>query len=246
VVDQVVLRDVWVEHALRGVDLRVARGRSVAVVGASGAGKSTLLEVIAGMVEPDGGVVALPAAHGLMQDAHLFHTTIRANLLLARPAATEAELREAARVAAVLDWIEELPQAWETVVGEGGRSLSGGQRQRIMLARALLADPPVLLLDEPTEGLDRDMAEAVLGRVLEARAGRTTIVVTHDLRCMERFDEVVVLDEGRILGGLDALDGVVHGVVDGEHRQQAGRLERAEHGAVGGDQHELGLFRLRG
>jgi len=246
VVDRLVLRDVRVEHALRGVDLRVQRGRSVAVVGASGAGKSTLLEVIAGMVEPDGGVVALPDARGLMQDAHLFHTTIRANLLLARPAASEGELRVAARVAAVLDWIEELPQGWETVVGEGGRSLSGGQRQRIMLARAVLADPPVLLLDEPTEGLDRDMAETVLGRVLDARAGRTTIVVTHDLRGVDRFDEVVVLDEGRVLRGLDALDGVIHGVVDGEHRQQAGCLERPEHRAVGGDQDELGRFSLRG
>jgi ATP-binding cassette subfamily C protein CydC len=197
--DRIVLRGVRVAHALHGVNLRIERGRSVAVIGASGAGKSTLLGVIAGLIEPDAGVVALPEARGLMQDAHLFHTSIRANLLLAKPTATEAELRAAARTAGVLDWVEELPDGWETPVGEGGRSCSGGQRQRLMLARALLADPPVLLLDEPTESLDPDLAATVLTNVLAARAGRTTVVVTHNLTCLNQFSEVIMLDDGKIV-----------------------------------------------
>jgi ATP-binding cassette, subfamily C, bacterial CydC len=197
--DRIVLRGVRVAHALAGIDLTIGRGRSVAVIGPSGAGKSTLLEVIAGLIEPDAGVVALPEARGLMQDAHLFHTSIRANLVLAKPTATESELRAAARTAAVLDWVEELPDGWETVVGEGGKSCSGGQRLRLMLARALLADPPVLLLDEPTEGLDPDLADAVLTNVLASRAGRTTVVVTHRLSCLDRFNEVIELDRGRIV-----------------------------------------------
>jgi ATP-binding cassette subfamily C protein CydC len=200
--DRIVLRNVRVTYdspALDGIDLRIERGRSVAVVGASGAGKSTLLGVIGGQVEPDGGVVALPDARGLTQDAHVFHTSIRANLLLARPDASDARLAAAARDARLLDWVESLPDGWDTVVGEGGRSLSGGQRQRLLLARALLADPPVLLLDEPTEGLDREMADDVLRTVLAARRGRTTVVVTHRLACLGQFDEVIVMDRGRIV-----------------------------------------------
>lgn len=184
--------------ALDGVDLSVPCRRSVAIVGASGAGKSTLLGVIAGLIDPDEGTVELPLARGLMQDAHVFHTSIRANLLLAKPDAGADELAEAARLAGLLEWIESLPERWETVVGAGGRSMSGGQRQRLLLARALLADPPVLLLDEPTESLDGELAAEVLRNVLASRAGRTTIVVTHQHAHLSEFDEVITLDRGRI------------------------------------------------
>ncbi|WP_156050714.1 ATP-binding cassette domain-containing protein [Allokutzneria albata] len=162
---------------------------TTAVIGASGAGKTTLLATLA---------EKHPDARSLTHDAHLFRTSVRANLILAKPDATEAQLREALRQAALLDVVDELPDGLETVVGEGGHGLSGGQRQRMLLARALLADPPVLLLDEPTEGLDQELADAVLDAVLAARADRTTVVVTHETR-LERFDRVVELDGGRII-----------------------------------------------
>ncbi|NYI07353.1 thiol reductant ABC exporter subunit CydC [Allostreptomyces psammosilenae] len=190
--------------ALDGIDWSVPAGRSVAVVGASGAGKSTLLGVVAGLVRPDAGSVELPEARGAFQDAHLFATTIRANLALARPGASEAELRGALRTAGLLEWVATLPDGLDTPVGEGGRGLSGGQRQRLLLARALLADPPVLLLDEPTEGLDAAMADAVLRAVLRTRRGRTTVVVTHRSEVLPEFDEVVVMDRGRITAPADA------------------------------------------
>jgi ATP-binding cassette, subfamily C, bacterial CydC len=192
------VRVIYDAPALDGIDLSVPYGRSVAVVGASGAGKSTLFEVIAGLVEPDEGVVEAPLARGLMQDAHVFHTSIRANLLLAKPDASDAQLAETARLAGLLHWIESMPERWETVVGAGGRAMSGGQRQRLLLARALLADPPVLLLDEPTESLDAELAASVLHNVLASRTGRTTIVVTHQHAHLPEFDEVITIDRGRI------------------------------------------------
>ncbi|MEV5830161.1 thiol reductant ABC exporter subunit CydC [Spirillospora sp. NPDC052242] len=213
--------------ALDGVDLRVEPGRRVAVVGASGAGKSTLLEAVAGAVEASAGTVllhgpalepatgsaagagggrraappdALPGAvRGLMQDAHVFAGTVRANLLLARPDAGAAELDAAARRARFAEVVGALPDGWDTVVGAGGRDLSGGQRQRLLLARALLADPPVLLLDEPAEALDPAAADALTRGLLSAPGGGTLLLVTHRLAALEAADEVVVLDGGRIV-----------------------------------------------
>lgn len=132
------------------------------------------------------------------QDAHVFRTTIRANLLLARPDATDAELREATRRARLLDWIEALPDRWDTHLGADGATMSGGQRQRLLLARALLADPSVLVLDEPTEGLDPDTAAAVLPDILDATRDRTTLLVTHERAGLAAADRIVTLDRGRI------------------------------------------------
>ncbi|WP_240809924.1 thiol reductant ABC exporter subunit CydC [Actinomadura sp. WMMA1423] len=199
--------------ALDGVDLRVERGRRVAVVGASGAGKSTLLAAVAGEVPVGSGAVVLGgrelgryapedvrgAVRGLAQDAHVFGASVRANLLLARPDAGEAELWAAAERARFAEVVRELPQGWDTVVGAGGRGLSGGQRQRLLLARALLADPPVLVLDEPAEGLDPGMADAVVRELLEAPGGGTLLLVTHRLAALGAADEVVVLDRGRVV-----------------------------------------------
>ncbi|RJL32646.1 thiol reductant ABC exporter subunit CydC [Bailinhaonella thermotolerans] len=200
------LRDVTVRYApdgpaaLDGVSLRVEPDRSLAVVGASGAGKSTLLGVLAGLLPPTSGTALVPpGVRGLTQDAHVFHTSIRANLLLARPAATEDELREAARRTRLLEWVESLPEGWDTEVGEGGRPMSGGQRQRLLLTRALLADPGVLVLDEPTEALDHALADRVLAGVLAARRGRATVLVTHRLTGLDAVDEIIVMDEGRIV-----------------------------------------------
>jgi ATP-binding cassette subfamily C protein CydC len=156
-------------------------GRRIAIVGPSGAGKTTLL---ARFVTPE--------ARGALADAHVFHTTVRANVEFAKPAACQAELDEAARVA-------DLDLAWDTVVGEHGTAISGGQRQRLVLARAVLANPPVLLLDEPVEGLDPAHADEVLARVLATASG-TVVLVTHRLTPLahEHFDEILVLEAGRI------------------------------------------------
>ncbi|GAA2095646.1 thiol reductant ABC exporter subunit CydC [Streptomyces albiaxialis] len=193
--------------ALDGLDLRLPPGHRVALTGASGAGKSTLLAVLMRYVEYEAGSVRLGgrelreydgadvrrAVTGMTQDAHVFHTGLRANLLLARPDATHEQLREAARQARLLDWIESLPEGWDTVPGEDGTTLSGGQRRRLLLARALLADPPVLVLDEPTEGLDPDTADEVLADILDATRGRTTLLITHQPLALSSVDAIVPL-----------------------------------------------------
>ncbi|MEC4017542.1 thiol reductant ABC exporter subunit CydC [Streptomyces sp. H27-D2] len=199
--------------ALDGIDLTLKPGRRVAIVGASGSGKSTLLAVLMRFLDYESGSVTvggveLRACHGddvrrlitgVTQDAHVFHAAVRENLALAKPDATHEELRAAARRARLLDWIESLPNGWDTVLGESGASMSGGQRQRLLLARALLADPPVLLLDEPTEGLDPDSADEVLADLLDATRGRTTLLVTHRPAGLAAADEVIVLDGGRVV-----------------------------------------------
>ncbi|MFC7248030.1 amino acid ABC transporter ATP-binding/permease protein [Catellatospora aurea] len=133
---------------------------------------------------------------GLLADAHLFHASVRDNLLLARPEATDEELLAACRTAGLADWVAE--HGLDVRVGEDGAELSGGQRQRLALARAVLADPQVLLLDEPTEGLDAEQADAVLAAVLAHRGSRSVVLVTHRLTGLDAFDEVVVLDGGRV------------------------------------------------
>lgn len=198
------------DAALSTVDLRLPPGRRVAIVGPSGAGKSTLLAVLAGVIDPDEGRLTANgrdlADHreadvrrvvgGLLADAHVFHATVRENLALGRPDATTDELRTAAKVAGLLDWIDAQPAGLETVVGEDGGQLSGGQRQRVALARAVLAAPAALLLDEPTEGLDPAAADRVLADVLAAAGGSTVVLVTHRLAELAAFDEVLELDGG--------------------------------------------------
>ncbi|MEV0082602.1 thiol reductant ABC exporter subunit CydC [Saccharopolyspora sp. NPDC050642] len=196
------LHDVSVHYAapaLSGIDLVIEPGRTVAIVGASGAGKSTALGVMAGLVEPSTGWVERPETRAVTQDAHVFGTTIRENLRLAAPDATDEQLARASAQAGLLGWIRGLPAGFDTLVGESGQDISGGQRQRLLLARALLADPPVLLLDEPGESLETGLADELLAGVLRARSGRTTVVVTHRLACLPEFDEVLVLDRGRIV-----------------------------------------------
>ncbi|GHC80445.1 thiol reductant ABC exporter subunit CydC [Streptomyces flavofungini] len=199
--------------ALDGVSLRVPPGRRVVLLGASGSGKSTLIAALmrfvpyeAGSIRVGGrelsdcaGADARAVITGMAQDAHVFHTTIRANLALARPDATEADLLDAARRARLLDWIASLPNGWDTLVGGDGATMSGGQRTRLLLARALLADPPVLVLDEPTEGLDPHTAAAVLTDILDATRGRTTLLVTHAHSGLTAADETVTLDRGRVV-----------------------------------------------
>lgn len=199
--------------ALDGVDLTIRPGQRIAVVGASGSGKSTLLAALMRFVEPASGSVTIDGRDareysgddvralmtGVTQDTHLFHTTIRENLRVARPEADDDQLRAALAQARVLDWVDSLPRGLDTMVGEAGGQVSGGQRQRLALARAVLADPPILLLDEPTEGLDPDTADEVLADLLSATRGRTSVLVTHRLTGLDEVDEIVVLDAGWVI-----------------------------------------------
>ncbi|WP_307056883.1 thiol reductant ABC exporter subunit CydD [Streptomyces achromogenes] len=199
--------------ALNGVDLTLTRGRRIAVVGVSGSGKTTLAQVLLRFLDPGAGSYTLAGVDarsldgddvrrfvGLCaQDAHLFDSSVRENLLLARKEASEAELRDALARARLLEWADGLPDGLDTLVGEHGARLSGGQRQRLALARALLADFPVLVLDEPAEHLDLPTADALTHDLLAATEGRTTLIVTHRLAGLEAVDEVVVLDGGRVV-----------------------------------------------
>jgi thiol reductant ABC exporter CydC subunit len=199
--------------ALDGVDLELRPGRRVAIVGPSGSGKSTLVAVLLRFLDPTGGRVTLNDTDVTVlagddvrqvvklcaQDAHLFDTTIGENILLARRTATPEELDAALATARLLTWVRELPDGLATCVGEHGSRISGGQRQRIALSRALLADPPVLLLDEPAEHLDTATADTLTADLLAATAGRTTLLVTHRLAMLGAVDEVVVLDGGRVV-----------------------------------------------
>ena len=135
---------------------------------------------------------------GCPQDPHIFDTSIRDNLKLARPDATDEQLADAAARARLLDWIQSLPLGWDTPVGAHGAALSGGQRQRLALARALLADPALVILDEPTAHLDSDSRVALTKDLLAATAGRTTLLITHDLDGLDGLDEIVVLADGKV------------------------------------------------
>ncbi|WP_435189501.1 thiol reductant ABC exporter subunit CydD [Streptomyces sp. bgisy126] len=197
--------------ALTGFGLTLEAGRRVAVVGASGSGKTTLAQVLLRFLDAEHGTYRLggvPAGEldgdavrrlvGLCaQDAHLFDSSVRENLRLARVGADDGELREALRRARLLDWVDGLPEGLDTLVGEHGARLSGGQRQRLALARALLADFPVLVLDEPAEHLDLATADALTDDLLRATEGRTTVLITHRLYGLDAVDEVLVLDGGR-------------------------------------------------
>jgi thiol reductant ABC exporter CydC subunit len=199
--------------ALDGIDLELAAGRRVAVVGPSGAGKSTLAAVLLRFVDYQGGSVTLGGAElstldgadvrrvigTAAQDAHLFDTTVRENLRVARRQVSEAELRAVLDRARLLSWVDGLPAGLDTDVGPHGARLSGGQRQRLAVARALLADFPVLILDEPGEHLDPATADALTADLVAATRGKSTLLITHRLAGLDAMDEIVVLDAGRVV-----------------------------------------------
>jgi ATP-binding cassette, subfamily B, bacterial len=198
---------------LQGISATIEPGSTVALVGPSGAGKSTLAaliprlyDVTAGAVRIDGQDVrsltqaSLRAAIGVVsQDAHLFHASIAENLRYARPGATDEELTAACRAAQIHDVIASLPDGYATVVGERGYRLSGGEKQRLAIARVLLKDPAVVILDEATSHLDAENEVAVQEALATALAGRTALVIAHRLSTVQDADEILVLDEGRIV-----------------------------------------------
>jgi thiol reductant ABC exporter CydC subunit len=193
---------------LSNFDLNLEPGRRIALVGPSGAGKTTVTNLLLRFLDPTGGRVALDnrdlpeyrqedvrATFALAgQEAHVFDATIRANLLLARPDATEADLRLALRRAHLDEWVESLPDGLDALVGEDGNRLSGGQRQRLTIARALLSDAPVLVLDEPTAHLDPATAQAVIEEAFDAAGKRTVLLITHREEGLDMVDEIVTLD----------------------------------------------------
>jgi thiol reductant ABC exporter CydC subunit len=199
--------------ALDGIELDLGPGRRVAVVGQSGAGKSTLAGVLLRFLPYEHGSVTLGGAQisqldgdahrrvvGLVaQDAHIFDSTLKENVRLARRGARPEELREALAQARLLDWAESLPAGLDTDVGERGARMSGGQRQRLAIARALLADFPVLILDEPAEHLDTATGDALIADLLAVTRERATLLITHRLTGLQEVDETLVLDHGRVL-----------------------------------------------
>ncbi len=199
--------------ALDGATFTVAPGETVALVGHSGAGKSTTINLLMRFWDAGDGVVAF-GGHDIRdlpqttvremialvpQDIYLFHTSIAENIRLGRPDATDAEVEAAARLALADGFIRELPNGYETNAGERGVQLSGGQRQRIAIARALLKDAPILLLDEAVSNLDTENEQALKLAIDRVRAGRTTLVIAHRLSTVRDADRIVVLDRGRVV-----------------------------------------------
>jgi subfamily B ATP-binding cassette protein MsbA len=201
------------EPALHEVSFTIPRGSLVALVGPSGSGKSTIADLLvrffdvsSGRVTIDGTdvrdvrVADLRALMGVVsQDTVLFHDTVGANIAYGRPDAAQAEIEAAARAAHAHEFVQKLPRGYDTVVGERGVQLSGGQRQRIAIARALLRDAPILVLDEATSSLDSESERVVQDAIEKLLEGRTVLVIAHRLSTVHRADEILVVDQGRIV-----------------------------------------------
>jgi ATP-binding cassette subfamily B protein len=198
---------------LYDVSLRVEPGQCMALVGATGAGKTTLMSLIPRFYDPSFGRIKIDGVDvrkydvdGLrrnvgvvFQESFLFNDTIAANIAFGRPDATREQIERAAGIAAADEFIRQMPEGYDSILREAGSNLSGGQRQRLAIARAVLLEPPILLLDDPTAAVDPHTEHEILEAMDSAMAGRTTIVVAHRLSMLRRADLILVLDEGRIV-----------------------------------------------
>ncbi len=215
---EIVFDDVWYAYepgrwALRGIDLTVGRGEVVAIVGPSGAGKSTLVDLLPRFIGPQRGAVlvdgvplstysrrSIRQALGIVsQETVIFNDSVRANIAYAEPGTTDAAVEAAARAANAHEFIVQLPDGYETRLGERGTRLSGGERQRIAIARVLLRDPPILILDEATSALDTESERLVQEAIARLLEHRTVLVIAHRLATVARADRIVVLDGGRLV-----------------------------------------------
>lgn len=201
------------EAVVREIDLHVAPGQCVAILGATGAGKSVLMSLIPRFYDPTAGRLLLDGIDArdlelddlrrnigiVFQESFLFSHTVAANIAFGHPEATRAQIEHAARIAAAHDFIAGLPQGYDTVLGESGNSLSGGQRQRLAIARAVLLEPAILLLDDPTAAIDSETEHEIFAALDRAIAGRTTFIVAHRLSTLRRADFIIVLEHGRIV-----------------------------------------------
>jgi ABC-type multidrug transport system fused ATPase/permease subunit len=199
--------------AVHDISFTAAPGQQIALVGASGAGKTTIAMLLLRFIEPETGGIRLGEQNivGLTPDVwrsqvawvpqqpYLFHTTIADNLRLARPAATHAQLRHAAHLALLDDWIQSLPVGYETLIGEQGARLSGGQAQRLALARAFLKDAPLLIMDEPTAHLDPEQEALLEEATRRLCVGRRVILIAHRLPSIYRSDQILFMAGGQII-----------------------------------------------
>ncbi|GAC1670127.1 MAG: ABC transporter ATP-binding protein [Candidatus Acidiferrum sp.] len=198
---------------IANINLRIAPGEKVAIVGSTGAGKSTLISLIPRLYDPSRGAVLIDGQDIrnysvqslraqisiVLQDSLLFSGTIRDNIAFGRPDASDKEIAAAALVANAAEFIDRLPDGYETLVAEGGTTLSGGQKQRIAIARAILRASPILILDEPTSGLDAASERTVIDALERAASGRTTLLIAHRLTTVRLADRIIVLEKGRIV-----------------------------------------------
>jgi ABC-type multidrug transport system fused ATPase/permease subunit len=198
---------------LQSIDLSIEPNQIVGLAGGTGAGKSTLLSLVPRFYDPTSGSITVDGRDIrqitkkslraqiaiVLQDTLLFSTTVRENIAYGRPDATEVEIIEAARRAQADEFIQQMPQGYDSAVGERGGHLSVGQRQRIGIARAFLKNAPILLLDEPTSALDPSTESAIMETIKELMHGRTTLIATHRLGTIHNLDNIIVLEHGRIV-----------------------------------------------
>ena len=228
-------------EVLHGIDLEIGQGEMVALVGLSGSGKSTIAKLLSRFYDPTGGRVTFDGVDirdatleslrdqiaVVTQETILFRETVRTNIAYGRDDLSDAEVQEAARKAHADGFIEALPQGYDTLLGEAGGNLSAGQRQRIAIARAIVKDPAILILDEATSNLDSESEHAIQEAISEFVVGRATLVIAHRLSTIERADRIVVIDEGRIVeeGTYDSLL-AQHGIFERLHRLQFAHVIR--------------------
>ena len=231
-------------QVIRNVSFRIPEKTSTAIVGPSGSGKTTLMSLLARFYDVNSGSI-LVGGHDVreftcdsllsnfsmvFQNVYLFHDTIRANICFGRPGATEEEMREAAKKARCDEFIRSLPNGYDTVIGEGGSTLSGGEKQRISIARAILKQAPVIILDEATASIDPENEHLIQQALSELTQGKTVLTIAHRLATIEQADQILVVDQGQIVqqGTHDTLIRE-----DGIYRKFLETRQRAEGWSIG-------------